>query len=96
MIISSPYVIILSADEHHELTSRARGARAAHRSVVRARIILAAAEGVSNARIAADLGCTSTPSESGAAGSGSAGSTVWPTYPDRAAPVCSALSRLQR
>ena len=56
MIISSPYVIILSADEHHELSSRARGARAAHRSVVRARIILAAAEGVSNARIAADLG----------------------------------------
>ena len=55
MIISSPYVIILSADEHHELTSRARGARAAHRSVVRARIILAAAEGVSNARIAADF-----------------------------------------
>jgi len=56
MIISSPYVIILSADEHHELTSRARGARAAHRSVIRAGIILAAAEGGSNARIAADLG----------------------------------------
>jgi len=56
MIISSPYVIILSADEHDELTGRARGARAAHRSVIRARIILAAAEGVANARIAADLG----------------------------------------
>ena len=46
MIISSPFVIILSADEHHELTCRARGARAAHRDVVRATIILAAAEGV--------------------------------------------------
>lgn len=56
MIISSPYVIILSADERSELTSRARGARTAHRSVIRARIILAAAEGVSNARIAVDLG----------------------------------------
>src|SRR4051794_30517771 len=56
MIISSPYVIILSADEHDELTVRARGARAAHRSVVRARIILAAAGGVANARITADLG----------------------------------------
>jgi transposase len=56
MIISSPYVIILSTDEHHELTGRARGARAAHRSVVRARIILAAADGASNAQIAADLG----------------------------------------
>jgi transposase len=56
MIISSPYVIILSADEQHELIGRARGARAAHRDVVRARIILTAAEGVANARIAADLG----------------------------------------
>ena len=56
MIPSSPFVIILSADELHELTSRARGARAAHRDVVRATIILAAGEGVSNARIAADLG----------------------------------------
>jgi transposase len=56
MIISSPYVIILSADEHHELTGRAGSARSAHRDVVRARIILAAAEGVSNARIAVGLG----------------------------------------
>jgi len=56
MIISSPFVIILSADEHDELTSRARGARVAHRDVVRATIILAAAEGVANARIATDLG----------------------------------------
>jgi hypothetical protein len=56
MIISSPYVIILSADEQHELIGRARGARAAHRDVVRARSILTAAEGVANARIAADLG----------------------------------------
>jgi len=56
MIISSPFVIILSADEHHQLTSRAGSARTAHRDVIRARIILAAAQGVSNTRIAADLG----------------------------------------
>lgn len=56
MIISSPYVIILSADEHHELTIRAGSARAAHRDVVRATIILAAARGGSNTGIAADLG----------------------------------------
>jgi transposase len=56
MIIASPYVIILSADEHRELTSRAASARSAHRDVVRAAIILAAARGGSNAGIAADLG----------------------------------------
>jgi transposase len=55
MIISSPYVIILSAEEHSELTVRANGARTAHRDVVRAHIILAAAEGQSNAAIAAQL-----------------------------------------
>jgi transposase-like protein len=55
MIISSPYVIILSAEEHSELTVRANGARTAHRDVVRAHIILAAAEGRSNAAIAAQL-----------------------------------------
>jgi hypothetical protein len=73
VIISSPYVIILSADEHHELTVRAGSVRAAHRDVIRARIILAAAAGRSNASIAAELGCTLTQSGSGAAGSGSAG-----------------------
>jgi transposase len=56
VIISSPYVIILSADEHHELTVRAGSVRAAHRDVIRARIILAAAAGRSNASIAAELG----------------------------------------
>jgi transposase len=55
MIIASPYVIILSADEHRELTSRAGSGRSAHRDVVRATIILAAARGGSNAGIAAEL-----------------------------------------
>jgi len=56
MIISSPFVIILSADERRTLTDRAHAARAAHRDVVRATIILAAADGAPNAAIAAQLG----------------------------------------
>jgi transposase len=55
MIISSPIVIILSAEEHQELTLRAQAARTAHREVIRAKIILAAADGRSNAAIAAHL-----------------------------------------
>jgi hypothetical protein len=54
-MISSPYLIILSAEEHAELAVRANGARAAHRNVVQAHIILAAADGRSNATIAAHL-----------------------------------------
>ena len=57
MIISSPFVIILTAEEHQQLTVRAHAARAAHRDVIRAKVILAAANGGSNAGIAADLGC---------------------------------------
>jgi transposase len=55
VIISSPFVIILSTEEHQQLTVRANAARTAHRDVVRARIVLAAAEGASNAAIAAEL-----------------------------------------
>jgi transposase len=56
MIISSPLVIILSTEERSELSARANAARRAHREVLRAQIILAAAAGTSNAAIAADLG----------------------------------------
>jgi transposase len=56
MIISSPFVIILSTEERSELSARANAARRAHREVLRAQIILAAAAGTSNAAIAADLG----------------------------------------
>jgi transposase len=56
MIISSPFVITLSAEEHQQLTCRAHRARTAHRDVIRAKIILAAADGRTNASIAADLG----------------------------------------
>ena len=57
MIISSPFVISLTAEERRELTVRAHAARAAHRDVIRAQIVLAAADGESNAQIAANLGC---------------------------------------
>ena len=56
MIISSPFVIILSTQERRQLTCRAHAARTAHRDVLRARIVLAAADGTSNAAISADLG----------------------------------------
>jgi len=57
MIISSPFVIILTAEERQQLSVRAQAARAAYRDVIRAQIVLAAADGESNAHIAADLGC---------------------------------------
>jgi len=56
MIITSPFVIILSTEERQRLTSRAHAARRAHRDVIRAQIILAAAAGATNAAISADLG----------------------------------------
>ena len=56
MIITSPFVIILSTEERSQLTVRANAASRAHREVVRAQIILAAADGTTNAAIAADLG----------------------------------------
>jgi hypothetical protein len=55
MIISSPFVITLSTAEHDELIVRARAARTSHRDVLRAKIILAAAEGAANAVIAVQL-----------------------------------------
>jgi transposase len=56
VIISSPFVIILSLEERRQLSSWANSARRAHREVQRARIVLAAADGISNAAIADSLG----------------------------------------
>ncbi len=52
----SPLVIVLTAVEEAVLIARARSGRAAHRDVVRARMVLAAAAGRSNSAIGADLG----------------------------------------
>ena len=54
--VASPFLITLSDDERTVLTASANSACAAHRDVLRARIVLAAADGVPNAGIAADLG----------------------------------------
>src|SRR6266536_2470008 len=48
--------VTLTAAERKTLKKRARGAKTPHRDRVRAQIVLAAARGHSNARIAADLG----------------------------------------
>lgn len=56
MVISSPCVIILTATEKAVLQARATSARAPYRMVIRARIVLAAARGHTNAAIVADVG----------------------------------------
>jgi transposase len=61
MPITSRLVIVLTAAEEAVLTVRARSGRTEHRDRVRARIVLAAATGASNAAIAAELGlCVDT------------------------------------
>ena len=52
---TSPDLVTLTAEDRAVLMTRANAARIAHRDVVRARIVLAAADGASNAGIAADL-----------------------------------------
>ena len=56
MVISSPCVISLSATEQAILQARATSARAPYRMVIRARIVLAATRGHTNAAIAAETG----------------------------------------
>ena len=61
MPITSPFIVVLTAAEEAVLTTRARSGRTEHRDRVRARIVLAAAAGASNAAIAAELGlCVDT------------------------------------
>ena len=47
--------VVLSAGERTALNKRVQGAKTAHRDRLRAQIVLAAARGRDNARIAADL-----------------------------------------
>jgi hypothetical protein len=53
---SSPYRIVLSAEQERELARRARAYSGPHRDVVRAKAILLAAEGLPNAQVAERLG----------------------------------------
>lgn len=52
----SPFKILLSDEDRSRLVSLTRRGTAEHRMVVRARIVLAAAEGEENSSIAARLG----------------------------------------
>lgn len=55
MKVSSPYVIVLDRLVRQVLTARARSGRGQHRDVLRARIVLAAADDRTNSAIAAEL-----------------------------------------
>jgi DNA-binding NarL/FixJ family response regulator len=61
MAIASPYRVVLGERERRLLIRRSRAERVAHRDVLRARIVLAAADGEANAAIARRLGiCVDT------------------------------------
>jgi len=51
----SPFTIVLTGDEQNELETRARRYTAPYRDVIRAKIVLLAAQGLSNDVIAARL-----------------------------------------
>jgi transposase len=53
--VTSPFIIVLTAAEEAVLTARARSGRTEHRDRLRARIVLAAAAGATNAAIAVEL-----------------------------------------
>jgi hypothetical protein len=72
--VISPYRIVLSAGEESVLMARARSVRGPYRDRLRARIVLAAAAGGTNAAIAAQVGCMWIQPASGAAGSPPPGS----------------------
>ena len=56
MAMSSPFIITLTALDESVLRARARSSSSAHRDVIRARIVLAAADGAANTEIAAEVG----------------------------------------
>jgi transposase len=51
----SPYTLSLSAEQRHELEARARKYTLPYREVVRAKIVILAAEGLANDEIASRL-----------------------------------------
>jgi hypothetical protein len=63
--VTSPFVIVLTAAEKAVLTARVGSGRTEHRDRVRAQIVLAAADRVSNAAIAAELGLCVAPHADG-------------------------------
>jgi transposase len=61
MAMESPYRVVLTDEDRRVLTGRARSERRPHREVLRARVVLAAADGMTNAAISRRLGvCADT------------------------------------
>ncbi|HVQ52646.1 MAG TPA: IS630 family transposase [Mycobacterium sp.] len=56
MAMCSALIVVVTAVEESVLSARARSSTSAHRDVIRARIVLAAAQGVPNSSIAAEWG----------------------------------------
>ena len=56
MAMCSAFIVVVTAVEESVPSARARSSTSAHRDVIRARIVLAAARGVPNSSIAAELG----------------------------------------
>ena len=88
--MSSCDQIVLCDGQRRLLLARARRASGEHRDVLRAQIVLAAADGASNAAIGRTLGVTDDTVGSG--GAGSAG-TAWTDLVIGPAPVGPAASR---
>ena len=72
---TSPYSIALAEAERTELEARARRYTSSYSEVVRARIVLYAAEGLGNDEIAARL---DTPRKSSPNGANASSTSVWP------------------
>ena len=73
----SPFAVSLTASQRRVLEGRLRRPTAQQREVVRARIVLAAADGEQNIRIAGRLGWRSTPCRSGASALSKRGLAGW-------------------
>jgi transposase len=56
MAMRSPFIITLTSVDKSVLHARAHSSKSAHRDVIRARIVLAAADGATNTEIAAEVG----------------------------------------
>src|SRR6266536_4244183 len=75
--------IVLAACDRHRLKRLERSQTAPYRQVLRAKIVLLAARGVPNQKIAARLGVAVDTAASGAAGSPPRGWRAWPTASGR-------------
>lgn len=82
--------IALTAAERQRLKKAAYGHKTRHQARVRSRIVLLAARGMSNARIAVEVGCTWTP-----CAPGGSGSPTWACSTGRP-PASGAARRLHR